>query len=180
MAAATPLSILAAGVCATAATVVLKWVVIGRYRRSEHPLWSFFVWRDEVMNTTQERLAVAWLMGSAQATPLMSLYLRLMGVKVGRDVWCETMTITEFDMVELGDGCVVNRHGLVQSHLYHDRLLRIGPVSLAPGSTLGPISAIHPDAALGEGSSVGARSVVMRGERLPAGTRWHGAPVVAR
>jgi hypothetical protein len=29
------------------------------------------------------------------------------------------------------------------------------------------------------GRSVGGRSVVMRGEQLPAGTRWHGAPVVA-
>jgi len=179
MAAATPLAFLAAGVCAAASTIGLKWLLIGRYRPGEHPLWSFFVWRDEVMNTTQERLAGAWLMNAALATPLMSLYLRLMGAKVGRDVWCDTNTITEFDMVELGDGCVVNRHAIVQAHLFHDRLLRIGPLSMGPRSTLGPISAILPDTALGEGCSVGARSVVMRGERLPDGTRWHGAPVVA-
>jgi carbonic anhydrase/acetyltransferase-like protein (isoleucine patch superfamily) len=67
----------------------------------------------------------------------------------------------------------------LRRHLYHDRLLRIGPVTLGPHSTLGPISAILPEAALGAGCSVGARSVVMRGERLPVGTRWHGAPVVA-
>jgi hypothetical protein len=67
----------------------------------------------------------------------------------------------------------------VQTHLFHDRLLRIGPASLGAGSTLGPISAMLPDTALGAGCSVGGRSVVMRGERLPAGTRWHGAPVVA-
>jgi non-ribosomal peptide synthetase-like protein len=179
MAVATPFVFLAAGVCAVAVTIAAKWLLIGRYRRGEHPLWSFFVWRDEIMNTCQEQLASAWLMGSAQATPLMSMYLRLMGAKVGRDVWCETMTITEFDMVELGDGCVVNRHAIVQTHLFHDRLLRIGPTSLGPGSTLGPVSAILPDTALGAGCSVGARSVVMRGERLPAGTRWHGSPVRA-
>jgi non-ribosomal peptide synthetase-like protein len=179
MAVATPLALLAGGICAVAVTIALKWLLIGRYRVGEHPLWSFFVWRDEIMNTTQERLAGTWLMGAAQATPMMSLYLRLMGAKVGRDVWCDTNTITEFDMVELGDGCVVNRHGIVQAHLFHDRVLRIGPVSLGPHSTLGPISAILPEAALGEGCSVGARSVVMRGERLPDATRWHGAPVVA-
>jgi carbonic anhydrase/acetyltransferase-like protein (isoleucine patch superfamily) len=49
----------------------------------------------------------------------------------------------------------------------------------ADGSTLGPISAMLPDTALGAGCSVGARSVVMRGEELPPGTRRHGAPVVA-
>jgi len=179
MAAAAPIAFLAAGVSAVALTIAVKWLLIGRYRAGEHPLWSFFVWRDEIMNTCQERLAAAWLMSSAQATPLMSIYLRLMGTKVGRDVWCETMTITEFDMVELEDGCVVNRHAIVQTHLFHDRLLRIGPASLGVGSTLGPISAMLPDTSIGAGCSVSGRSVVMRGERLPAGTRWHGAPVVA-
>jgi len=178
MAALAPVVFLGTGVCAAALTIALKWLLIGRYRRSEHPLWSFFVWRDEIMNTSQEWLAAAWLMSSAQATPLMSMYLRLMGAKVGRDVWCDTMTITEFDMVQLGDGCVVNRHAIVQTHLYHDRLLRIGPASLGPGSTLGPSSAMLPDTSIGAGCSVGGRSVVMRGEQLPAGTRWHGAPVV--
>jgi non-ribosomal peptide synthetase-like protein len=109
----------------------------------------------------------------------MSVYLRLMGAKVGADVWCETMTITEFDMVELAEGCVVNRHGLVETHLFHDRMLRIGPAVLGAGATLGPVSAMLPDSSVGKRASIGARSVVMRGEQLPAGTRWHGAPVVA-
>jgi non-ribosomal peptide synthetase-like protein len=177
MIAAVPFVLLAAGVCAAAITIALKWLLIGRYRPGQHPLWSFFVWRDEIMNTCQEQVAGTWLMRSAQATPLMSLYLRLMGAKVGRDVWCETMTITEFDMVELADGSVVNRHALVETHLFHDRLLRIGPARLGAGATLGPISAMLPDTSVGEGASVGARSVVMRGEQLPPRTRWHGAPV---
>jgi carbonic anhydrase/acetyltransferase-like protein (isoleucine patch superfamily) len=44
---------------------------------------------------------------------------------------------------------------------------------------LGPVSAILPETKLGAGCVVGGRSVVLRGEELPAGTRWHGAPVVA-
>jgi len=72
--------------------------------RGEHPLWSFFVWRDEIMNSLQDQLAGTWLMGLALGTPLMPLYLRAMGTKVGKDVWCDTLTITEFDVVELGTG----------------------------------------------------------------------------
>jgi non-ribosomal peptide synthetase-like protein len=176
---AAPFMLLAAGVVATALTVAAKWLVIGRYRPSEHPFWSFFVWRDEIMNTCQEALAGAWLMNLALGTPLMSVYLRAMGAKVGRGVWCETLNITEYDVVELGDGSAVNRSAHVETHLVHDRLLRIGPTTLEPGSTLGPHSAVLPDTRLGAGTTVGGRSVVMRGEELPAGTRWHGAPVVA-
>jgi len=179
MAAATPFVFLAGGLCAAGLTIALKWLLMGRYRSGEHPLWSFFVWRDEIMNSCQEHLAGPWLIGSALATPLMSAYLRLMGAKVGRDVWCETMAVTEFDMVALEDGCVVNRGCMVDTHLFHDRLMRIGPTRLGRGSTLGPTSAVLPDTAIGEGCTVGARSVVMRGEQLPADTQWHGAPVVA-
>ncbi len=178
MGAAVPL-LLAGGIAAMLATVALKWLLIGRYRAGEHPLWSWFVWRDEIINSAQEELAGSWLLDFALGTPLMSLYLRLMGSKVGRDVWCETLTITEFELASLGDGAAVNRHSVVETHLFHDRMMRIGPASLGAGSTLGPSSATLPDTEIGEGCMVGGRAVVMRGERLPAQTSWHGAPVVA-
>lgn len=177
---ATPPVILAAALCAVALTVAGKWLIIGRYRRGEHPLWSFFVWRDEIINSLQDSLAGAWLLGFALGTPVMSVYLRTMGAKVGKDVWCETLTITEFDLVTLADGCAVNRLSCVETHLFHDRLMRIGPVWIGRGATLGPASATLPDTRLGADCSVAGRSVVLRGEELPPGTRWHGAPVVSR
>ncbi len=109
----------------------------------------------------------------------MSAYLRMMGSKVGRDVWCETMTITEFDLADLGDGCAINRNSVVETHLFHDRLMQIRPATLGAGATLGPSSAMLPDTTIGDHCTVGGRSIVMRGERLPPQTHWHGAPVVA-
>jgi non-ribosomal peptide synthetase-like protein len=129
---------------------------------------------------SQDSLAGAWLLGLALGTPVMSVYLRAMGTKVGHDAWCETLTITEFDLVQLGDGCAVNRLSCVETYLFHDRLMRIGSVWIGPGATLGPASATLPDTKLGAGATVGGRSVVLRGEELPPGTCWHGAPVVSR
>ena len=179
MLAAAPGLLLVAGVCATLLTVAAKWVIMGRYRPGQHPLWSHFVWRDEIINSCQEMLAGAWLLQAALGTPLLPAYLRAMGAKVGRDVWFETMNVTEFDVVELGDGCVVNRGVHVETHLFHDRMLRIGPTKLGAGATLGPECAVLPDTVVGAGAKVGGRSVVLRGEELPPGTRWHGAPVVS-
>jgi non-ribosomal peptide synthetase-like protein len=177
---AAPVVVLLAGLGAVAFTILAKWSLIGRYRAGKHPFWSFFVWRDEVLNTCQEQLAGAWLMSMAIGTPLVPAYLRAMGARVGKGVWFETLAITEFDLVTLGDSCAVNRGACVETHLFHDRLLNMGPAVLGAGSTLGPSSAVLPDTVLGEGCSVGARSVVLRGEHLPALTSWHGAPVQAR
>jgi non-ribosomal peptide synthetase-like protein len=179
MLALAPVLLAGAGACATLVTVAIKWILIGRYRPGEHPLWSSFVWRDEIVNTCQEQLSGGWLLNTALATPLLSVYLRMMGARVGRDVWCESLNLTEFDTVTLGDGAVINRHAVVETHLFHDRLLRIGPATLGPGATLGPATAILPDTMIGTHCRISGRSVVMRGEQLPAHTRWHGAPVSA-
>ena len=180
LAAAATALLLTASAGATLITIGLKWLLMGRYTVGEYPLWSLFIWRDELINTCQEQLAGAWLLTLALGTPLMTLYLRAMGANVGRDVWFETLAVTEFDLVHLGDGCVVNRGACVETHLFHDRLMRTGAAHLQSGSTLGPNSAVLPDTDLGERCSVGARSFVMRGEQLPAHTRRHGAPVVGR
>ena len=180
MALVTPPALLAAGVLATACTVAVKWLLMGRYRAGEHPLWSFFVWRDEIMNSLQDQLAGTWLLGMLLGTPALSLYLRAMGARVGRDVWCETMTITEFDMVTLEHGCVINRFATIETHLFHDRLMRIGPTRLGAGCAIGPATAVLPDTIIGERTWISGRSVVLRGEHLPAGSRWQGAPVVCR
>jgi non-ribosomal peptide synthetase-like protein len=174
-----PWVMLAAGVFSMLIVIALKWTVIGRYRRGEHPLWSFFVWRDELINTAQEQLGFDGLLGYATGTPLMNLYLRAMGGRVGRGVWVDTTSITEFEMVDLGDGVAVNRHGCLMTHVFQDRLLRIGPTKLGPGATLGPKAAVLPDTMVGAGTCLLGHAVLLRGEELPGGTRWHGAPVTA-
>jgi non-ribosomal peptide synthetase-like protein len=174
-----PVLLVVAGLVAMTLTILAKWAIMGRYRAGDHPFWSWFVWRDEILNTCHEVLAGAWLLELAHGSPIMTLYLRLMGASVGRDVWCDTMNVTEFDVVTIGDGCAANRASCIETHLFHDRVMSIGPTDLGMGSTVGPWSVVLPETAVGDGCSVGGRSVVLRGEKLPAHTRWHGAPVVA-
>jgi non-ribosomal peptide synthetase-like protein len=172
-----PMVLVAAGIAAALVTAMAKWLLMGRYHGGEHPLWSWFVWRDEILNSFQEVVAGPWLLDHSLGSPVMNLYLRAMGTRVGRDVWCDTMTITEFDMVTLSDGCAVNRHACIETHLFHDRIMSIGPTLLGPGSTVGPSSVVLPDTTIGEGCCVGGRSVALRGECLPPRSRWHGTPV---
>ena len=72
-------------------------------------------------------------------------YLRLMGATVGRDVWCETLTSPSSTPSQLGDGCAVNRNAVVETHLFHDRLMRIGPADPRPRSDPRPAAAMLPD-----------------------------------
>lgn len=169
--------LLGVGVLAVTAALLAKWLLVGRWKPSEHPLWSGFVWRGELADTFVEAVAVPWLLRFVPGSPVLNLYFASMGARVGRGVWSETYWLPEHDLIELGDAVTVNRGSVVQTHLFHDRVLAMDTVRLGPGATLGPNSVILPAAALGRYATVGPGSLVMRGESAPDKTRWIGNPI---
>ncbi len=171
------LVMLAAGIVAALLTVAAKWILIGRVRAGEHALWTSFVWRNELADTFVELLAAPWFSGITQGTAALNVWLRLMGAKIGDGVWCDTYWLPETDLVELEDGATVNHGCVVQTHLFHDRVLAIDKVRLRAGATLGPHSVILPGASIGRHATVGPVSLVMRGEGVPSRTRWVGNPI---
>ncbi|MFG3281825.1 Pls/PosA family non-ribosomal peptide synthetase [Streptomyces sp. NPDC048111] len=167
----------AAAVVAALTATAAKWVLVGRFEPGEHPLWSSFVWRNELYDTFVESLAVPWMAGSFTGTPVLNWWLRSLGAHIGRGVWLETYWLPETDLVTLGDGASVNRGCVLQTHLFHDRIMRLDTVRLAQGASLGPHSIALPGTDVGARASVGAASLVMRGESVPQDTRWAGNPI---
>ncbi|CAM3002629.1 amino acid adenylation protein [Mycobacterium intermedium] len=171
------LVLLAAAAVAGGTAVAAKWLVVGRIKAGEFPLWSSFVWRNELADTFVETVAAPWFARAASGTPVLNLWLRALGAKIGRGTWCETYWLPEADLVSLGAGCTVNRGCVVQTHLFHDRIMRMDSVVLEAGATLGPHCVALPAARLGAGATVGPASLVVRGDVVPGSTRWQGNPI---
>ena len=168
---------LAAGAVAAGVSTAAKWILVGPIRAGEHPLWSSFVWRTEVADTFVEMVAAPWFAQAATGTPALVWWLRSLGAHIGRGVWCETYWLPEADLATLGDGATVNRGCVVQTHLFHDRIMSMDTVTLEAGATLGPHSVVLPAARVGAHGTVGPASLVMRGELVPTGSRWSGNPI---
>ncbi|WP_040773191.1 Pls/PosA family non-ribosomal peptide synthetase [Nocardia pneumoniae] len=169
--------LLTAGAVAGASAVAAKWLLVGRIGAEEHPLWSSFVWRNEVSDTFVETVAAPWFARAATGTPVLNLWLRGLGATIGRGVWCESYWLPEADLVTLGDGATVERGCVVQTHLFHDRIMAMDSVTLGAGATLGPHCVALPASAIGDGATIGPASLVMRGDTVPASTRWWGNPI---
>ncbi|MBO1752094.1 amino acid adenylation domain-containing protein [Actinotalea sp. BY-33] len=169
--------LLATGVVAAGVTVAAKWALVGRFRVGEHPLWSSAVWKGELADTFTEMVAAPFFADVANGTVAVVWWLRAMGARIGRGVWCQTYWLPEADLVRLGDGATVGPGCVVQTHLFHDRVMSLDTVTLDEGATLGPHGVVLPAARLGAGSSVGPASLVLRGEHVPSGTRWVGNPI---
>lgn len=168
---------LSAGILSVLIAVAAKWILVGRFTARERPLFSSFVWRNELADVFAESLAVASLIKIAIGSPLAVWYARIMGARVGRDVWLETWWLPEFDLIDIEERTSVNRGTVVQTHLFHDRVMSLVPTRLETGSTLGVNSFILPGAVVGERTVVGDGSLVLRDEELPADSHWQGNPV---
>ncbi|MCW2918844.1 MAG: hypothetical protein JWN52_6912 [Actinomycetia bacterium] len=169
--------LLGAGVLAALITTAAKWALVGRITAGNRPLWSSFVWRNELADNFVELLAAPWFAEPWLGTAPLNLWLRSLGARVGRGVWCDTYWLPEADLVHLGDGSSINRGCVLQTHLFHDRVLSIDTVVLREGATLGPHGVVLPAATIGPNTTVGPASLVMRGDSVPAQTRWLGNPI---
>nr|WP_067686819.1 Pls/PosA family non-ribosomal peptide synthetase [Nocardia jejuensis] len=166
-----------AGGIAGAIAVAAKWLMVGRIGKVEHPLWSSFVWRNEVSDAFVETVAAPWFARAATGTAVMNVWLRALGATIGTGVWCESYWLPEADLVTLGDGATVERGCVVQTHLFHDRIMAMDTVTLEAGATLGPHCVALPASTIGAGATVGPASLVMRGDTVPRSTRWWGNPI---
>jgi non-ribosomal peptide synthetase-like protein len=172
-----PVLYIAAGVLSVLLTAALKWILVGRYRVEQKPLWCGFVWRSELVTGVYENLSVLFFMDLLRGTPFLPWCLRLFGLKIGRRCYVDTTWFTEFDLIEIGDETALNEDANVQTHLFEDRVMKMGRVRLGSRSSMGAMSTVLYDAELGDGAALGDLSLLMKGESLPAGTRWLGIPV---
>ena len=156
--------------------VAIKWALVGRYRTTEHPMWSRPVWLSEAVTAIYEGLSVPLVLRHLHGTPFLPMALRLFGTRIGRRVWMDTTDLTEFDLVTIGDDAALNQHSGPQTHLFEDRVMKIDGLVLGARSSMGPQSIALPGAGLQDDARLGSLSLVMKGETIPAGPAWAGSP----
>jgi non-ribosomal peptide synthetase-like protein len=164
------------GIASFLLVVALKWILVGRYRPRAAPMWTPFVWLSEAVTNVYESLAVPNLLEHFRGTPLLPWALRLLGARIGRGVYMDTTDLTEFDCVRIGDEAELNGWCGPQTHLFEDRVMKIGPVDIGAQTTIGESSTVLYDAVVGDRVILGPLTLVAKGERLPPNTRWAGSP----
>ncbi|MDO5625806.1 MAG: amino acid adenylation domain-containing protein [Pseudomonadota bacterium] len=177
---AVALDLAVGGVLFGLATLLLvaafKWLAVGRYRPRAVPMWTPFVWLSEAATNLYEGIAVPWFLRYLRGTPWLNDALRLLGARIGRGAYLDTTDMTEFDCVHIGEHSELNALCCPQTHLFEDRVMKIGTVRIGSRVTLGPRCTVLYGATVGDGAHLGPLTLVMKGEGIPARTRWHGLP----
>lgn len=175
---ALPLGVLCAFMILASAVLALKWMLVGRVKPGQHPLWSCWCSRWDF-------LYVAWGMWAAvpltflEGTLLLVMYLRLMGCRIGRRALLGSgfSHVVDPDMLHFGDD--VSVQALFQAHTFEDRVLKIDHVHIRDGATVGANTVLLYGADVGERTIVAPHSVVMKREVLLSDSVYEGVPTQA-
>ncbi|KAG2173873.1 hypothetical protein INT43_005293 [Umbelopsis isabellina] len=171
-----PFAYILSGVYCCLMVALLKYLIIWEYKPRESPLWSFYVWRAELIGGLEESLANPIFANHVRGTPFLPWWFRLLGAKIGRNVWMETTMITESDLLSIGDDCVIRADCTLQTHLFEDRVMKMSHLKIGNGCEIGACSVTLYDGIMEDHSSLGDFSLLMKGETLVTGSSMIGIP----
>ena len=154
----------------------IKWGLMGTYKPRMQPMWSWWAMKTEAVAVLYWGLGGKVLLEHVRGTFWLPLFLRLFGTRVGKGVYMDSTDLTEFDCCEIGNYAVMNSMSCLQTHLYEDRLMKIGRVKIGDGVSIGAFTTVLYDTDIGDYARLGSLSLIMKGETIPANTRWAGAP----
>ena len=155
-----------------ALSIAAKWVIIGRYKPGEYPLWSLYYWRWWLCNRVQAFSGLAGLSG----TPLQPLVFRLMGARVGARCTLDTGESSAWDLLSIGDDTSIGADTQLLGYRVEDGMLRLGTVEIGNGCFIGIHSALGLGVRMGHGSSLDDQSLLPDGATIPPGEGRRGSP----
>lgn len=167
-------------VAMTAIVIVIKWATMGAYGPTVQPMWSWWAMRTEAVAVMYWGMAGKVLLDHLRATPFLPWVLRLFGAKIGKGVYMDMTDITEFDCVTVGDFCAINGLSALQTHLYEDRVMKVGRVTVGRGVTIGAGTTVLYDTHVGDYARLGPLTLVMKGESIPPHSEWAGSPAAPK
>ena len=158
--------------------VLVKRVLIGRYRPLRAPVWGSFYVRNWMVQ--QAVRAIPW--GLMEGTGFQTMALRALGARIGRRVHIHRgvdLVHGGWDLLEIGDDVTIGQDanlGLVE---LEDGDILVRPVYLGDGCTLETRAGVDGDTRMEAGAQLTALSWLPPGGRIPAGERWDGIPAKA-
>ena len=153
--------------------VVAKWVLVGRWKETEFPVWGLAY----VRFWTVKALLHANPMILFTGNPLYVLYLRALGARIGPGVTILSHSVPVCtDLLTVGAGTVIRKDALFLGYRAHAGRIRTGPVTLGRDVFVGEKTVLDIGTSIGNGGQLGHSSALYDGAAVPAGQRWHGSP----
>lgn len=135
--------------------------------------WPLMDWIRYMTSTHVVRVLVGTVFRSS---PLWTAYMRWNGARIGRGVHINSLSISDHNMLEFGDGVVIGESVHLSGHTVEGGMVKTGRVTLGQFVTVGLGSMVGINVEAGDRCQIGALSVVLKGSILDAESIYAGVP----
>lgn len=111
-----------------------------------------------------------------RVTPLLPLYHRLMGARIGARVQINTAVVADQNLLSIGDDTVIGGDVTLVAHVAERGRLVTAPVVIGRNVTVGIMAVILPGCQIGDGAVIAAGAVLSKGAKVAPGEVWAGVP----
>ncbi|KAJ0340875.1 hypothetical protein COL154_014163, partial [Colletotrichum chrysophilum] len=155
--------------------IAAKWILVGRWKQESFPIWGWRYYRFWVVKTLIRTAPATLFRGS----PLYSLYLRLLGAKLGHStvIECRTVPVCT-DLISIGENSILRKDSMILGYRAQSGYIHTGPLTIGRNAFVGVGCTLDIDTRIGDGAQLGPASSLQRGQCIPDGERWHGSPAV--
>ena len=108
--------------------------MIGRFKPGDYPLWGAYYFRWWLVRRFLAIVPTNFLAG----TPMLTLYFRLLGARIGADAFIRTNDIDAPDLVAIGAGAIIGQGAALATTCVEQGLLRIGRCHIGAGAVSAP------------------------------------------
>jgi non-ribosomal peptide synthetase-like protein len=154
--------------------IVVKWMLIGRWKPEHIRIWSLAYVRFWMVKTLiRSNPCALMFVGS----PLYTLYLRALGATIGRGavIFSRRVPVCT-DLLTIGAGTVIRKESFFLCYRAHAGRIETGTVTLGREVFVGEKSVLDINTSMGDGAQLGHGSSLHSGQAVPSGERWHGSP----
>jgi acetyltransferase-like isoleucine patch superfamily enzyme len=113
-----------------------------------------------------------------RGTPLLVWFYRGLGAKIGRGTVIASTRISDCDILEVGDDCILGGDCVINGHSAEGNNMIRRKVTIGNNVTIGQYTTILPGACIEDGVIVGANSLVPKNRRLKRNQTYGGVPAV--
>ncbi|UUN29186.1 Pls/PosA family non-ribosomal peptide synthetase [Streptomyces sp. FIT100] len=153
--------------------IVAKWILIGRWKAGEFPVWGLAYLRFWTVKTLVHANPMVLFAGN----PLYVLYLRALGARIGKGVTILSPTVPVCtDLLTIGAGTVIRKDAFLLGYRADGGRIQTGRITIGRNAFIGEKTVLDIDTSMGDGAQLGHTSTLYCGQVVPAGQRWHGSP----
>ena len=154
--------------------IAAKWLLIGRWKPGRVTIWSLAYLRFWIVRSLLVASPLALL---SVGTPLLNVYLRALGAKVGRGAVIFTGHVPVVtDLLTVGPGTVIRKACYLNGYRARGGVIEIAPVTLGADVFVGEQTVLDIGTGMGDGATLGHSSSLLAGQVVPADACWHGSP----